>query len=519
MAYLDIKITLLSPVILSANVEDRNLTGTLGYIPATSLIGLFASKYIQKVQPKEAHLDDKFNSWFLKGELIFNNAYISEIEDYDEIDMLPTPLCLKKEKVGERIFNVLLKEVDEQLKPAPPYSNIYGNKLVSKEPEKKINFHHNRDRLTGHTKDEAIFNYEALLPGQVFKGKIYGDSETLKIFRDNYQESFFARLGKSRNTEYGRVQINLSEIKQTEIKAIDKQYYEERNPVLLTFISPCIILNEFGFSDPSLRSLENYLEKFWGKDSFEIKKCVMKTTNIENYISVWRMKRPLETAIAAGSTIMVYFKENLTYEEMKNGLLHMLEQGIGERRGEGFGRVEINMAMSEEYYEKEVKNAIKKPAGEMPEEAKKIFRNIIKEIFKQETEFRAFKDVNDFKDLPSSSLLGKLDLMLTNSQGYDFNIIIDDLRDNAKNQLRCCSTKHRRLYGRQYILFDYLKEFDVIDVVNSIYNYYSKYLTLANLIGYNLKSDSNLLLELWRIYFTVFFRQMRKERQKEELSK
>ncbi len=515
MAFLKIKIKLLSPVILSSDVEDSNLTGTLDYIPATSILGLFAAKYIHKAQLKEAHLDDKFNNWFLKEALIFTNAYISEKEEYDEVDMLPTPLCLKKEKKGEKIFNVLLNDVDEQLKSTPSYSYIYGNTIKTREPEKKINFHHTRDRLTGHTKDEGMFNYEVLLPDQVFKGKIYGEPETLKTFKETFKETFFARLGKSRNAEYGRVKIVLSEIEKTETRILEVEDFEDQEPVLLTLISPCILLNEYGFSDPSLSCLEYYLRKIWGKDSFKITNCILKTTSIENYISVWRMKRPLETAIVAGSTIKLYFKENLSYEEVNNGLLYLVEQGIGERRGEGFGRVKVNMAMAKEYYEKEVNITFKKPTGEVPEEVKKIFISIIQEIFKEDTELRAYRDADDFTKLPSSSLLGKLGLILSNLQEYDFKVIIDDLRDKAKTQIKGCRNK-------KYTLYEYIKEFDEKEVVNSIYNRNSDYLKLAKLVKYNLEKDKKFLSELWRIYFAVLFKRMRQKQQfsgKEELSK
>lgn len=515
MAFLEIKIKLLSPVILSSDVEDSNLTGTLDYIPATSILGLFAGKYIYKAQLKEAHLDDNFNNWFLKGDLIFTNAYISEKEEYDEIDMLPTPLCLKKEKTGGKIFNVLLNDVDEQLKSAPSYSYIYGNTIKTREPEKKINFHHTRDRLTGHTKDKGIFNYEALLPDQVFKGKIYGDPETLTTFKETFKEIFLARLGKSRSAEYGRVKIFLSEIGETETQILGVEDFEEREPVLLTFISPCILLNEHGFSDPSFSCLEYHLDKIWGKNSFKIKSCIMKTTSIENYISVWGMKRPLETAIAAGSTIKLHFKEHLSYEEVNKGLLYLVEQGIGERRGDGFGRVKVNMAMAKEYYEKDVNITFEKPTGEGPKEVKKIFVSIIQEIFTEETELRAYRDADDFTKLPSSSLLGKLGLILSNSQEYDFKVIIDDLRDKAKTQIKECRDK-------KYTLYEYIKEFDEKEVVNSIYNRNSDYLKLAKLVKYDLEKDKNFLSELRRIYFAVLFKRMRQKRQflgKEEYSK
>ena len=126
------------------------------------------------------------------------------------------------------------------------YSYIYGSSIKAKEPEKVINFHHQRDRLSGHTKDDGMFNYEALAPGQVFKGKIYGDANALADFKEAFSEEFSARLGKSKNAEYGKVEIALSEIidEDTDITNHD---IKDKDFALLTFISPCILFNKTDF--------------------------------------------------------------------------------------------------------------------------------------------------------------------------------------------------------------------------------------------------------------------------------
>ena len=94
-------------------------------------------------------------------------------------------------------------------------------------------------------------------------------------------------------------------------------------------------------------------------------------------------------------------------------------------------------------------------------------------------------------------------------------MIIDDLRDKAKTQIKGCRNK-------KYTLYEYIKEFDEKEVVNSIYNRNSDYLKLAKLVKYNFEKDKNFLSELWRIYFAVLFKRMRQKQQflgKEELSK
>ena len=515
MAFLKIIIKLLSPVILSSYVSDNNLTGTLDHIPASSISGLFVARYIFKEKIKEAHKDDIFFSWFLRNNIVFTNAYISEKEDYSEIDMLPTPLCVKKIKNDDLIINILIDDIDEQTVSTSSFSYINGNHIKTTEPQKVINFHHKRDRLKGHTTDEGMFNYEALVPGQVFKGEIHGDEKTLKKFKEVFGEKIYARLGKSRGAEYGKVEISILDINDEDLEGSILNF-EDEDFTLLTFVSPCILLNENGFPDPSVSNLKRYLQSIWGKDSFEIENCVMKDTIVENYISVWKMKTPLERAIYMGSTVKLTFSEDLSFEDIKKGLLLITENGIGERKGEGFGRVRVNMAMNEKYSQRVIEAKIKKPNIPVPQEAKKIFVSVIQNMFKQEFEYKAYNDARGFSSLPSNSLLGKLGLMLFDTKGsYELKDIIEKLRDKAKEQLKNCKKKSSNIS-----LYAYIIEFEPLKISKSIYSDSSKqhYDKLAQLAEYNIENDADFLIELWYLYFDVLFKSMRQRQQSEQVS-
>lgn len=508
MALLKVKIKLLSPVILSSYVPDNNLTGTHDFIPGSSILGLFAVNYINKKHlKKEAHLNEDFNAWFLKEKLIFTNAYITEKEEYGEIAMLPTPLCIKKQKNNDIILNTLLNQIDEQMVSISPYSYIDGARIKTLVPEKKINFHHHRERVKGHTTDGGMFNYEALLPGQVFQGEIIGAVETLKKFKENFEDKFIARLGKSRNTEYGKVEVKLMRLEEEKTLVFTEKEFKNERSIFITFISPCILLNAYGFSDPSIATLENYLGGIWEKDTFTIVDYELKIDRIENYLSVWRMKRPLERAIMAGSTFKLYFCNRLSYAQVYKGLDQIVGDGIGKRRGEGFGRVKINMTTDEEYFEQGLKKRVIKPTGPLPTEAKKVFVHVINSFIKEEFGEKVYHEVENFSLLPSNSLLGKLGLMLVNSPDYQFKRTIDELRDKAETQLKECK------YDRKSSLYHYIKSFDVIKIIEGIYNRNNSYSKLAKFIDYDIKNEKEILLKLWKQYFTVLFKLMRKKQQ------
>lgn len=98
--------------------------------------------------------------------------------------------------------------------------------------------------------------------------------------------------------------------------------------------------------------------------------------------------------------------------------------------------------------------------------------------------------------------------MLDNSQGYEFKVIIDDLRDKAKDQLRDCR-------NNKYSLYDYIKKFDEVNIVRNIYNDPLKkdYSRLAQLAEYDIEDEKDFLFELWKRYFEVLFKRMRQQRQ------
>ena len=84
-------------------------------------------------------------------------------------------------------------------------------------------------------------------------------------------------------------------------------------------------------------------------------------------------------------------------------------------------------------------------------------------MFRQEFELNAYNAATDFNNLPSNSLIGKMSLMLDNSQGYEFKVIIDDLRGQSKGSTRDCR-------NNKYSLYDYIKKFDEVNIVRNIYN-------------------------------------------------
>ncbi len=498
MYALNYKITLLSKTLISSPTFGQNMTETLEYLRGNSVLGVLAARYILLKQLAPAHEDETFYRWFLKGDLVFSNGYLIE----QDITTTPTPLNIQQEKAGNDIYNILLTDPDDITKPLGGFSNINGEIISNIKPKKRISFHHERDRLTGTSKEGLFFNYESLLPGQTFQGAIYGSYQDLDDFKEIMGHSFKAKMGKSKGVEYGDVKIDFLDIQEIKSSSlIDENTLEEG--VFLTFLSPCILYNEWGMSDPSFSSIEKHLQKILGQNSFTIKKSIIKQEFIENYISVWKMKKPGERAISAGSSLYLYF-ENVD-KNVLTGIDNLLKKGIGERLGEGFGRLQITPATVEKYILAVATKRFEKPAGTPPTAVKHIFQVIVKEALFEKIKFEAAAEANKFSRLPKNSLLGRLKLMAGKAGYKEFSNKIAQLKDTAKNQLRNC--RYYEHNQAKESLLDYLKKYDekkLFDLLNNL----GEYEKLARLVEYDLKSQEDLLPLLWNTYLQTLLKEL-----------
>lgn len=146
------QITSLSPLILPFSTGDPNMVGTLKYIPGTALRGIFAKQFIKQKNLKNAHQDDTFYRWFLKGDITFTNAYITSRDEYDNVFFnYPIPLSVQKKKRGTSIFDLIFEDEDfeEQTEPIEGYGRFESSTLYMESVITCLNFHHARDRERG----------------------------------------------------------------------------------------------------------------------------------------------------------------------------------------------------------------------------------------------------------------------------------------------------------------------------------------------------------------------------------
>ncbi len=501
------KIKTVSPVLISSISGDVNMIATMDYIPGTTILGLFAARYIKKNKLNDAHIDKHFYNWFLNGSLKFSNAYLTVYHEEREIELLPTPLSIHKEKADENnILNLIMNETEELTMPVGKYSYVSSGDILIESPEKIINFHHSRDRLKGHSEEGTIFNYESLIEEQAFSGFIFGKKEDLGQFKDIFGDKVFAHVGRSKNTQYGKAEIELLNIDEFKVDEL------EDNELTVTFISPAILLNKFGYPEISIDVLKEYLANFLNlnEGDFDIERPFAKSESVENFVSVWRLKKPLDKAFSAGSTFNIKFK-NILSDELKERLKALQIEGIGERKNEGFGQIKINWELEETFNKKEPKKQeIDRPHGNPPPIVKEIFSIVARKSIEGEVEKEAFNRAKEFnKNRLSNSLLGRLELILkASASDKDFKNKIEKLREIAKGQLKRCRNERLTLYD------ELMSESP--DLENIFNNLIKGLDQIANLAQFNFRKDKGFKNELYRLYWLTFFRRMRNLNKTEE---
>jgi CRISPR-associated protein Csx10 len=367
-------------------------------------------------------------------------------------------------------------------------------------PLRRFHFHHwRKDRLAGHSIEGGIFNYEALEANQTFTGTFRGTADELEAFRAFFGDELTQRMGRSAKTEYGAVRLSLGQAVPLPDIAPDPV-----GKVVLTLLSPCILENEHGQAETSLATLRCHLGERLGAVDIKIPDCYARVTMVENYLSVWKMKRPAVPAWDAGSTFRLEFG-GIDLKTIRAGLKLLDEEGLGERTQEGFGRIAFNLAMEEEYREivRQPERA-RVPETKMPGTALVIFKAAIQERLYGLARSEALLAAKGFKALPTNSLIGRLRLILGGSQPVAFRQTVKELRKPALDQLERCNNGTKTL-------LETIREFDCARWIEQSATVPPELRTLAEKVEYEVSGDSEFLARIYQVYWQTFLAELRRK--------
>jgi CRISPR-associated protein Csx10 len=502
MQQIKYRITSLSPLLFSSNSGDPNMVETLDYIPGTYIRGMLAQEFIKRKKLLDAHKDETFYNLFLRGDVVFTNAYIC---DNLGQNTYPVPLSFQKEKYPEHsskcdngipIYDMLFIEdgIDKKTKSIEGYYFLDNNNLHTVRVKRRLNFHHARDRETGTSKEGFIFNYDSIEEGQVFEGYIIGKEDRLRQIIDTIENGIYY-VGRSRSNQYGLIRFEIIEREPVDFVHGTASDVQNNGEIVLTLISDTIIYNGNGYSTTDTMDFEKELRRLTGTD-VHIKKAFIKQVEEEGFISVWKLKTPSEVCFKAGSCFLL--------EKVDIGRLKEIQKtGIGIRTNEGFGRFVIGWQGKDKPFNmKEVTDEIKptKPHGALPESVKKLVEDIIKGQIKKQIQIKAINDAGEFKNLPTKSLLAKLEGAVREGS---LKTLLEGLKKTAKNKLEHCRNSEKDLY-------EFLKNFS-INIENEIKNISEG---LCDEISY--KPEKELKAELEKTHLLTFLSTMRKKKKQLE---
>ena len=303
-------LTLQEPVLANSLGGESNSAESLFYIPGGLVRGAAIQAFDKK---KDAASDPDFRRLFLSGETRFLNAYPLLKQDR----LLPIPLKYRKPKYFH----------------SSDFGQIKAHKVHAADDIKQITVHTQRDAVRGRATSDAgaVYRYIALPAGMRLQGVVLASN---KKDADKIEELLKGKtilLGKARTAGYGHAEV------ETHSLPVDwresGQAFTPAKTFTLTLLSPAIVRDENGQASLDItEALASHLAvKPW------LGPVQRQMEIVGGFNRQWGLPLPQVTTIAAGSVFTV------TASVSADKLLKLEDDGIGERRAEGFGRVAINL--------------------------------------------------------------------------------------------------------------------------------------------------------------------------------
>ncbi|MHB1645868.1 MAG: hypothetical protein EVG15_01075 [Candidatus Acididesulfobacter diazotrophicus] len=522
-------ISLKSPVVMTDVPGDQNMAETKLYLTGTSIIGLFANKYIKK----NKSADNLFYEFFLRGGLIFSNAFKGIESDGGVLPSYQLPLSIQKKKHDEsgQCIEYFMQSCEDgksgsdkmknKFQPVRKFGRILKDGFIKTvSVDTGVSFH---GAINNDKKDNEIFNYEWICPFQTFISYIIGNEENLRSFLnfiseisepsgDGKLKILKAYLGRSRTAQYGYAELRISGMEDIAGNTDNDKYFmlENDKVCIMTMLSDAIVYNDKGFSTADISDLEKAL----GSDVKIIKSAIRKGT-AENFVGKWAARKPMENVFLAGSSFLI------KYDTLPENFRDFEIYGIGERTNEGFGTVSFNLNIKKDL---EIKND--EIGGTLKRDkcvnATNIAKNVIKDkiinVIKDELVISAIEKAqgSDKNGIISGALSGKLREFAKGMRNLrNFNDKLEKLRKTAKDKIKDAYTGEESLY-------DFLEKFKdgkhIDEKIKKIYEDekygISKFMKKFNFLNINDILMEDCLIMFQKIYLVNFFTQLKRKNKK-----
>ncbi len=361
MLALTFTLELKEPLLMTAIEGDPNSAVSLPFVPGSALRGALVGRYLAGDKRRDLAAEAEARKLFFDAQTRYLNAY--PVDELGE-RTLPTPQAWKKCKgaQGDSIYDLSVAPQPEALheqQPQPlkrPFCRLAGEEVELYKIKRQVNIHTLRDPVAGRAvgkggqgavfryeavgkgEQGTVFRYEALAPGQTLAGAIpCPDAETADTLQELLQEDDTLLLGGSQSAGYGLTR--LTEIhREKDWQEIPHNFAMQSGRLTLTLLSDAVLRDAqgqyTGFLTPEI--LAEYLKV---KLTLDRARTFVKTGVVGGFNRKWGLPLPQTPVARAGSVFTFEVGEHKIPAE---DLQRLLNNGIGERRAEGFGRVALN---------------------------------------------------------------------------------------------------------------------------------------------------------------------------------
>lgn len=456
------RLTLTAPAVIPVADGDPNTVVTRQDVPGSHILGAAAWHYLR--HPNHTPEDDAFRHAFLDRGLRFLTAY-PEAHDPDESDeplqrMIPIPHSIRKLKDSEYLVDFVEPLPDDATKRFDRrYAKIEQGSLKTQAVKTERNYHHARadDRRKGRAleNDGAFFMYEAIQADQKFQGAVLGSKDDLNALQAWLRGVRSIRIGRSRNAQYGEAKFEWIDDTPHDLNRVvewdgfvERQDDGENAPqcldgcLIITTLSPLLTINDNGH--PDARFPERELAAALGIDTSELtlSRSYTRTEVLGGYHTHLRLPRQQWPAIASGSVFVFCTKKAL--DEAR--LLQLEHDGLGLRKGEGYGRIAVNrqkdlgLAGCEIQLDDPKRQDHPNAPADVPQSIQELLRGVVRMRCLADIQQHAMDVARAAKNIPSNAQLGRLRLFLQQDSPADS---LEDLRDPAKEGLTNCRINTR----------------------------------------------------------------------------
>lgn len=203
-----------------------------------------------------------------------------------------------------------------------------------------------------HEEVGGVFTYRAVQPGVTFHGEVLALGGIAAAFLAQLQGTTSEiRLGRSKKDEYGRASLHVGQV--SPLSAPEVQPFPEDNDLLVVYVhSPVLLRDErlrpTAHPDQLRKELGRRLgiELAWvdSRQSPGLRAAFTRAERIESWNRSWNLPRPSLVGPCRGSVFVfrIADRKAQSIQDVLKQAATLQVTGIGERRAEGYGRIEFN---------------------------------------------------------------------------------------------------------------------------------------------------------------------------------